>query len=67
MKSLCDIFGHQNLVRKYYERKDTWYCPKCKSKYDVELLETDVCPECKIKMRHPKSWDWQCLSCGYNV
>ena len=56
-----------------FERKDEWYCPKCnphasmkKGLYDVEVLGTNICPDCGNEMLHPKTnTKYVCDACGY--
>jgi len=77
MSSLCDIFGHQKLKKKWLPDKTIGYCPKCKPKlkksksgigcYDLAILEKDTCPKCDTKLEHPKSIMVEvCEACGYN-
>ena len=51
------------LVRKYYDDKTVYRCKKCKHEYDVEILGTNICPRCKIPMKHAKVWFYRCPKC----
>ena len=55
-KTLCEIFGHQKLHRKYLEDKSAGKCPKCKDGlYDLKVLGSDKCPHCGTGLKHPKN------------
>ena len=68
-KKLCEVFGHTQLKKKrvFHLDKTTLRCPKCKGKYDTEILGKYICPNCQTKMRYQNTWvyHYSCKSCGY--
>ena len=53
------------LKRRYFLLPDEFYCPKCKSGYSKEILGSDSCPRCKVKLIQRKGSYLYCPECGY--
>jgi uncharacterized protein (UPF0212 family) len=70
MKKCSHPFGWKELKRfRHYHPINEVFggkCPKCKSKYDTELLGSTKCPDCNVNLK-PTYEIWseiQCLICG---